>query len=105
MSGELFGNGLTHDAINLANQVNISSSDPGKVETEVSGVFADGKKDEFPVFTVSSEDFYNNMKADRKRLRFSTDSVSQYLRGSKYNRPFYIQFKGENGENFLRKVK
>lgn len=101
----MFSNGETHDTINLASQKNPTSVDPGKVETDVAGVYADGTKDQFPIFSVSKEDFYNNMKADRKRMRFSTEPASQYLRGTRYNRPFYIQYKGENGENFLRKVK
>jgi len=105
MGGEFFGSGLTHDQTNLAAETSPDTVDPGKIETDVSGVFADGKKDSFPIFTVNKEDFYNNMKADRKRMRFSTEPAANYLRGTRYNRPFYIQYKGEQGENFLRKVK
>ncbi len=104
--GEIMGNGETHDTINLAAQRNADMVDPGKVETDVNGVFADGKKNEFPIFSVSKDDFYNNMKSDRKRMRFSTEHAANYLRGTRYNKPFYIQYKNDDtGENFLRKVK
>lgn len=103
--GEIFGTGETHDTINLASQTNADSMDPGKIETDVQGVFADGTKNNCPIFSVTKEDFYNNMKADRKRMRFSTEHAAQYLRGTRYNKPFYIEYKGDNGEHFLRKVK
>lgn len=103
--GDLFGSVPTHDQINFQSTQNVDSSDVGKVETDVSGVFADGKKDGLPVFNVSKEDFYNNMRMDRKRMRFKTDTVSQYLRGTRYNRPFYIEYKGDKGEHYLRKIK
>ena len=103
--GEIFGSGETHDSINLKQQTSVDTSDPSKIETDVKGVFADAMKDNFPVFSVTKDEFYNNMKADRKRMRFSTEHASQYLRGTRYNRPFFIQYKGENGEHFLRKVK
>jgi hypothetical protein len=105
MGGELFGNGLTHDQQNLAQTQNPDVVDPGKIETDVSGVFADGMKDQCPIFSVTKDEFYKNMKADRRRLRFETEPAASYLRGTRYNRPFYIQYKGENGEHFLRKVK
>lgn len=106
MGGELYGNGETHDTINRVQETNPDMIDPGKVATEVDGVFADGMKDQFPIFSVTKDEFYNNMKADRRRMRFTqTEPAAQYLRGTRYNRPFYIQYKGENGEHFLRKVK
>jgi hypothetical protein len=104
MSGEFFS-GETHDTINLDSLTNPGSMDDGKVETDVDGVFADGKKDGFPIFNVDRDDFFTNMKAERKRLRFKPETpASGYLRGSKYNKPFYVQYKGDDG-HFLRKVK
>jgi hypothetical protein len=103
--GDLTGGAPTHDQINFQASQNVDSRDTGKVETDVSGVFADGKKDDMPVFSVSKEDFYSNMKIDRKRMRFNTETAAQYLRGTRYNRPFYIEYKGDNGEHYLRKVK
>jgi len=104
MAGELMG-GITHDQENYASIQSSGASNPGKVETDVEGVFADGEKNQFPIFNVDEEDFFNNMKADRRRLRFKPDnSASQYLRGTKYNKPFFIQYKGDDG-HFMRKVK
>ena len=67
--------------------------DGGKgVKTDVDGVFADGEKSGVPVFNVSQKEFYDNMKADRKRLRFkSGTSAADYHRKSNYRRPFYIR--------------
>jgi len=104
MAGELFG-GVSHDMENLVSTTNPEVLDPGKISTDVDGVFADGMKNQFPIFDVDKEDFFNNMKAERKRLRFKPETAaSQYLRGSKYNRPFFIQYKGDDG-HFMRKVK
>ena len=75
----------------------------GEFETEVEGIFADGKKGNLHVFDVSNKEFFDNMKMDRKRLRFSSDSnASKYMRSTKYNIPFYIRNK-ESG--YLRKIK
>lgn len=105
MAGELLGTGETHDSVNLRSTTHPSSMDPGKVETDVQGVFADGLKDGAPIFSVTKEEFFNNMKSDRRRLRFGSDTpVSSYLRGSRYNQPFYVQYKGDDG-HYLRKVK
>ncbi len=99
-----FTSGVTHDQENLVATQNPDVVD--RVETEVSGVFADGKKGEFPIFNVSKDEFYANMRNDRKRLRFSTEHAANYLRGSKYNKPFYIAYKNDDtGEHYLRKVK
>ncbi len=83
----------------------VVSVDVGSVPTDVEGVFADGMKDNLPVFDVDQDVFYNNMKVDRKRLRFKPEtSASNYLKSTKYNKPFYIQSKTDNG-HFMRKVK
>jgi hypothetical protein len=105
MSGELLGNGATHDSINLQQTTSPDMMDAGKITTDVEGVFADGTKDGAPIFSVSKEEFFNNMKSDRRRLRFKSDApVSSYLRGSRYNQPFYVQYKGDDG-HYLRRVK
>ncbi len=78
----------------------------GQVPTDVDGVFAQGTKDNLHVFDVDREDFYKNMKDDRKRIRFKSDSsASQYLRGTKYRNPFYVRYKDEDGNAYIRKVK
>lgn len=75
----------------------------GKFETDVEGVFANGEKGGFPVFDVSKKEFYNNMKVDRKRLRFNKDTVvSDYMRKTKYNKTFYVR---NTDDGFLRKIK
>lgn len=104
MAGE-FTTGDTHDSINAAQQMEVSNENPGKIETEVNGVFADALKDNFPVFDVDKEDFFNNMKTDRRRLRLKTQSAANYHKGSRYNRPFWLRYKDENGTGFMRKVK
>lgn len=72
-----------------------------KIPTDVEGVFASGQKDNLYVFDIDEKDFYSNMKADRKRTRFSAESdAAKYLRSTKYNTPFYVR----SGE-YLRKVK
>jgi alkylated DNA repair dioxygenase AlkB len=72
-----------------------------ETETDVPDIKANGEKDGIPVFDVNDQDFYNNMKVDRKRMRFTTDGVKDYMQRTKYNRPFYIR----NRDNYLRKVK
>jgi len=72
-------------------------------KTDVEGLFADGEKNGEPVFDVSPEEFYNNMKMDRRRLRFAASSnVSQYMKQTKYNRPFWIR---NSKDGYLRKIK
>ncbi len=75
----------------------------GGFPTDVDGVTADGEKEGHPVFDVSAEEFYNNMKQDRRRLRFGSGTkAQQYHSSTKYNRPFYIRNKADG---YLRKVK
>jgi len=76
----------------------------GEVETDVPDVKADGlAKDGMPIFTVSDDEFYRNMKATRRRLRFGSDtSVSKYMRGTRYNRPFWIR---SEKDDYMRKIK
>lgn len=96
-----FTSGPTHDTINNIGIRGVQTENQGKVRTDLDGVFADAEKDGFPVFDVDKETFNNNMRQERKRLRFKSDTpVAQYYRMSKYNRPFYIRADG-----YLRKVK
>jgi len=79
------------------------SDAPKGVPTDVDGVFADGEKLGMPVFDVSPEEFFNNMKMDRRRLRFNKDSnASKYMRTTKYNRPFWIR---NSLDGYMRKIK
>ena len=79
-----------------------------KIETDVSGVFADDTVeygcDSFPVFNVEY-DVWASSKEDRRKISAPEDSsVYQYARNSQINRPFYVQTE-LNGENLLRKIK
>jgi hypothetical protein len=100
MAGE-FSTGETHDSVNNATEKGTQGENPNKVPTDVEGVFADAMKDNMPVFDIGKDDFYNNMKVERKRLRFKSDSsAAQYHRSTQYNRPFWLRHEG-----YLRKVK
>ena len=89
-----------------AQRVDTGVDIPDGFETDVEGIKANGQKDGVPIFDVPKDHFYNNMKADRKRLRFDSEApVSQYLRNTKYKKPFYISTTDDNGQKFLRKVK
>jgi hypothetical protein len=75
------------------------------VKTDVSDVFADGEKMGMPVFNVSKDSFYQNMKFGRKRLRFPSGSNTQeYMQKTKYQRPFWIAY-DDNGQVWTRKVR
>jgi hypothetical protein len=75
----------------------------GGFATDVEGLNADGEKEGHPVFDVTPEEFYDNMKMDRRRLRFKQGSNAQkYHSGTRYNRPFYIRNKADG---YLRKIK
>jgi hypothetical protein len=66
------------------------------VKTDVDGVYADGEKGGVPVFDVTQAEFYDNMKNDRKRLRFKIGTSAQsYHSKSNYRRPFYIRNKDD----------
>lgn len=99
--GELSGSDVNNSPESQINK-DISAVD-GKVETDVEGIFANAEKSGVPVFDVSKDEFFNNMKMDRKRLRFKKDSiVSKYMRNTKYNRPFYVR---NTEDGYLRKIK
>jgi hypothetical protein len=60
---------------------------------------------ELPCFTVSKSEFFQNMTDGRKRLRFKAGTnVQQYMRNTRYNRPFYIKTT-DNGKTYQRKIK
>ena len=86
-----------------AKDISVSTPPDGKVKTDVDGIFADGEYKGAPVFNVSKTEFYNNMKQDRKRLRFKTGSIAgDYMRKTRYNIPFYIK---NTEDGYLRKIK
>jgi len=84
-----------------ASQDKAPQMEPGKVETDVKDVYADGTKGTLHVFKVSKPEFYQNMQHGRKRVRFKVgSSAGKYMQGTRYNRPFYIEHDG-----YVRKVK
>lgn len=78
------------------------------LNTDVSGVTSDGTYkrglDEFPIFNVNYQEFNANMESHRQRLRFS-GKAGQYLRETRYKRPFYIRHTDESGKVYIRKIK
>lgn len=75
---------------------------PQGVETDVDGVFADGIKDQMPVFDVGKDEFYQNMRYGRRRLRFKSGTPAQkYMQSTRYNRKFWIR----EPDGYIRKVK
>lgn len=107
MAGEFTTNfENTHDGVNAAQSTATQTENPGKIETDVPGIFADAMKDDAPVFDVSKDDFFNNLKIDRKRIRLSTEHAKEYHRQTRYRRPFYLRYKDEDGKDgYMRKVK
>jgi hypothetical protein len=105
--GELTNNGSMDPGTIAANmRTDVQVNDPGKIATDVEGIFADGQKNNLPVFDIDHGDFYANMKADRQRVRFKNDSAAgQYLRNTHYKRPFYLRTTSPDGQQLLRKVK
>lgn len=74
--------------------------------TDVADVSADGERQGMPVFNVSHGEFYQNMEYGRKRLRFKSGSnIQQYMQSTRYNKPFFIQYKDDTGKEYIRKVK
>lgn len=74
--------------------------------TDVEDVNAHGERQGLPVFDVEHTDFWQNMEMGRKRLRFKSGSeVQRYMQGTRYNKPFFIRWKDDNGKEFVRKVK
>jgi len=102
-------NGQSPESI-AASDHNISGSQTDSeevkgVETDVPDVKADGEKQGLPVFNVDKDEFYQNMKHGRKRLRFkSGSSIQQYMQKTQYQRPFWISH-NDNGQVWTRKVK
>lgn len=100
--GELAGDYIDSHESKIAQDNKMNKPD-GKVETDVAGVFADGEKEGMPVFNVSKDEFYQNMNYGRKRIRFNKGtSTQQYMRNTKYNRPFWIK---DNLDGYIRKIK
>lgn len=74
-----------------------------KFATDVEGLYADGTRGELPVFDVDADEFFKNMKQDRRRMRFKSGSkAQQYHSNTKYRRPFWVRNKDDG---YLYKIK
>jgi len=111
--GELTGNKDGHQE-NIAKDYNTSKFGAGSEEgyaTDVEGVTADdvvkNGKEEYPLFKVSSKEFFDNQKSDRKKIRFANNSkVGEYMRKTKNShRPFYIKTTAPDGHTYTRKIR
>jgi len=101
--GELAGDYYDSPEAKIARDNEISVPQDGKVKTDVPDVFADGERNGLPLFKVSKNEFYQNMSHGRQRLRFkSGTSTQQYMKNTKYNRPFWIQ---DTDDGYIRKIK
>ena len=79
-------------------------------ETDVPDVFSNDVmkhgSTEFPVFDCGKDEFYQNQKWGRKRLRFKSGSPQQqYMKQTKYNKSFFIRHTDTKGDTYVRKVK
>ncbi len=71
-------------------------------DTGVEGIHADGERGGLPVFDVTPNEFYNNMKVDRRKLVFKRGTPAQkYHSRTNYKQPFYIRNKKDG---YLKKV-
>ncbi len=113
--GEFTGTGDQHyqDAVkddNLSKAGTGVDNEDG-YQTDVPDVKADDVikkgKEEFPCFDVSSQEFFSNQKADRKKLRFKNNSkVGEYMRKTRNSgRPFFIRTTAKDGVKYTRKVR
>lgn len=83
---------------------------PTSFATDVEGVNANSEVKQgnvsFPCFDVTKGEFYQNMQAGRRRLRFKSGTdAQQYHSKSKYQRPFYVSYTDSKGKTFQRKIK
>lgn len=112
--GEFTGYGTPFDKAVTDRNTSVSGTGENQetgYPTDVEDVNADDVikkgKEEYPVFNVSQDEFWSNMKADRKRLRFKNGSkAQQYMRRTRNGaRPFYIKTHDQNGKEYVRKVR
>jgi hypothetical protein len=101
--GELSGTFSDSPEAQIARDKQVIEPPDGKFETDVPECFADGEFRGSHVFDVSKEEFYNNMRADRQRLRFKSDTPAQvYFKSTHYKTPFYIR---NMEDGYMRKIK
>lgn len=88
----------------------VDAPDDSKFDTDVPDVKADSQvnvgTETYPVFDVSDAEFHQNMMWGRKRVRFNNETpAANYMKGSRYNRPFYIRNTDAQGNKYTRRIK
>lgn len=72
-------------------------------DTGINHIKSNGFYQSCPVFKVSNDEFYKNLKLNRQRMRFGNGSpVQQYMQSTKYGKSFYIT---DKDKLYLKKVK
>lgn len=115
MAGEFTGGNSQE---NTAASDKLHRSEDGAVEidgvkkfpTDAENVFADDQvkvgTEVYPVFDVDSDAFMQNMTHGRKRVRFKSDTPAyNYMKTTRYNRPFYISNTDAQGKKYTRRIK
>ncbi len=75
-------------------------------DTGVPDCTADGEKQGKPIFSVSKNEFFQNMNYGRKRIRFKSGGPAQtYQQGTRYKNTFFISYKDKAGKEYLRQIK
>lgn len=101
--GDLSGTFVDSPEAQIAQDKQVVDPPDGKIKTDVENCFADAEYQGFPVFDVSKNEFYNNMRADRQRLRFKSETSAQaYHKQTHYKTPFYIR---NIEDGYMRKIK
>lgn len=105
-----FTDGESHETVAQMDKEQAVGKDDEKFETDVPDVKADAQvkvgTETYPVFDVTDKEFHQNMTWGRKRVRFDADSnASNYMRNTRYNRPFYIRNTDGQGKKYVRRVK
>jgi hypothetical protein len=93
---------------NVNNETTTVSDAPEEmfIDSGVEGLSADGVYKDKPVFDVSPETFFKNMKMERNRTRFPNKSkASQFMKSTKYRKPFYMRSQDNKGNDIVKQIK
>jgi hypothetical protein len=85
----------------------MSDDEKPDLGTGIEGLEADSVYKQTPVFDVSNKEFFNNLRAERSRVRFTkSEKPNQFMRGTKYRQSFYIRYTDKNTDKqYLSKIK
>lgn len=73
---------------------------------DISQIEPDDTYQGLPVFDVDQETFFNNMRKDWNKLDFPDDSKpKQYIKNTQTRQPFYLRYKDNQGEPFIKQFK